>query len=133
MLTLPRSGLIAALNLGLEQAKGEWVARMDADDIARPTRLERQLAFAQHHPRAAAIGSFWQVIGADGAVKRIHAPPTAPAAIAASLRSENPLAHPTMLLRRAAVLARGGYRPAFLQAEDYDLWLRLVEQFEIRM
>jgi glycosyltransferase involved in cell wall biosynthesis len=130
---LAPSGLVAALNLGLQLAGGTWVARIDADDIAWPMRLERQMAFAQTHPNAAAIGSFWRIIDSHGTPGRIHSAPTEPAAIAASLQTHNTLAHPTMLLRREAVLHSGGYRKAFLPAEDYDLWLRLAEQFEIHV
>lgn len=128
---LPHTGLVAALNHGFDLASGTWVARMDADDIAWPARLERQMAFASFATNTAAIGSFWRVIDADGLVRRTISTPTTPAGIAASLKHSNCLAHPTMLLRRAAVLACGGYRPAFEQAEDYDLWLRLSEHFEI--
>ncbi|BDG72343.1 glycosyltransferase family 2 protein [Roseomonas fluvialis] len=132
VLRLPRSGIVAALNAGLAAARADWVARMDADDIAAPDRLEHQMAAAARHPESAAIGGAWRVVGADGRVRRHIAPPTEPDAIAEALLRHNPLAHPTMLLRRDAVLALGGYRAAFHSAEDYDLWLRLAERHPIR-
>lgn len=132
VLRLPRAGIVAALNAGLAAARAAWVARMDADDIAAPDRLERQMAAAAQHPEAAAIGSAWRVVGPGRAPRRVMIPPTEPAAIAAALMHHNPLAHPTMLLRRDAVLALGGYRAAFRSAEDYDLWLRLSERHPLR-
>lgn len=132
VLALPRRGIVAALNAGLDAAQADWVARMDADDIALPGRLERQMAEAARHPETAAIGGAWRVIGPDGAARRTIVPPAEPDEIAAALLRHNPLAHPTMLLRRDAVRALGGYRAAFRSAEDYDLWLRLSEHHPIR-
>jgi hypothetical protein len=132
VLTLPAGGIVATLNAGLRVAQADWVARMDADDIAHPHRLRRQMEEAQRHPDAAAIGAAWRVVGPDGRFRRLMVPPTEPGAIAAALLRHNCLAHPTMLFRRAAVLAAGGYRSAFRCAEDYDLWLRLAERHELR-
>ncbi|CAH0286238.1 glycosyltransferase [Roseomonas sp. CECT 9278] len=132
VLRLERAGIVPALNAGLGAARADWVARMDADDIAAPDRLERQLAAAARYPDAAAIGTGWRVVGPGGRVRRVIVPPVEPGAIAAALMHHNPLAHPTMLLRRDAVLAIGGYRGAFRSAEDYDLWLRLAERHPLR-
>jgi len=132
VLRLERAGIVAALNAGLAAARADWVARMDADDIAAPDRLERQMAAAARHPEAAAIGSAWRVVGPGGEPRRVVVPPLDPDAIAAALMRHNPLAHPTMLLRRDAVRALGGYRAAFRSAEDYDLWLRLSDRHPLR-
>lgn len=127
LLTLPQQGLVAALNRGMQEARTAWVARMDADDVASPDRLAVQLAVAEAHPEAVGIGSAWRIIDQNGRPLRIVRPPTDPGGIAAALVRYNCLAHPTMLLRRQAVIAAGGYREAFRHAEDYDLWLRLSE------
>lgn len=126
--TLPRVGLVAALNHGMRQSRAAWVARMDADDVACPDRLRLQMDAAAWYPDAAAIGGAWRVVDANGRARRVVRPPCEPDAIAVALLQHNCLAHPTMLLRRDAVLQEGGYRAAFQQAEDYDLWLRLAEQ-----
>ncbi len=131
ILTLPRLGLVAALNHGLRQARTSWVARMDADDVAWPRRLTVQMAAARAHPDAGAIGSAWRVIDPAGRPRRIVQPPVDPRAIAAALLQYNCLAHPTMLLRRDAVAAVGGYRAAFRYVEDYDLWLRMSERYPL--
>ncbi|WP_137179321.1 glycosyltransferase [Roseomonas sp. AR75] len=127
VLTQPRSGVVSALNRGLAASRAPWVARMDADDVARPDRLAKQMALAATTPQAVAIASGWRVVDAAGRVLREVTPPPGPQAIAAALPRGNPLAHPTMLLNRAAVLAVGGYRASYDGAEDYDLWLRLSE------
>jgi glycosyltransferase involved in cell wall biosynthesis len=127
VLALPRQGIVAALNAGLATARADWVARMDADDVARPGRLRAQLGAARAHPDSAAIGGAWQVVDRALRPRRVVTPPVDPAGIAAALLRHNCLAHPTMLLHRAKVLAAGGYRAAFRGAEDYDLWLRLAE------
>jgi hypothetical protein len=127
VLTLPPLGLVAALNRGMQEARGAWVARMDADDVAWPQRLTVQLAVAAAHPEAAGIGSAWRIVDQIGQFGEIVQPPTDPGDIAAALVERNCLAHPTMLLQRQAVITAGGYREAFLHAEDYDLWLRLSE------
>lgn len=132
VIAMPRRGIAAALNAGFQQAAADWVARMDADDIAAPERLRRQLAVAAAHPEAAAIGTAWRVMDAAGRVRSLVTPPTEPDTIAAALLRHNCLAHPTMLLRRQAVLQAGGYRAAFRSAEDYDLWLRLSERHSLR-
>lgn len=132
VLSTPPLGIVAALNAGFREARGSWIARMDADDIAEPERLERQiLAVAAADQAVAAIGSAWHVMDAAGRVRELVTPPTQPQSIAAALLQHNCLAHPTMLIRRRAVIDVGGYRKAFKGAEDYDLWLRLTERHSL--
>lgn len=124
----PGAGLIAALNFGIERASTELVARMDADDIALPTRFERQMARMAAEPDLLVLGTATRRIHARGNQIGIAVPPTEPAEIRAVLERVNPIAHPTVVMRRSAVEAAGGYRRAYLRAEDYDLWLRLAER-----
>ncbi|MGE4123630.1 MAG: glycosyltransferase [Solirubrobacterales bacterium] len=126
-----REGISAALNRGLALAKGELVARIDADDIARPSRFATQLAFLAAHPEVAAVGSDYEEIDAAGRTLRRVSLPAAPAEVRAWLPRSNCLAHPAVTMRRAAVLALGGYRRAFGRAQDYDLWLRLLDRWEL--
>ena len=125
-----REGLVAELNLGIAVARAPWVARMDADDVSRPLRLERQLDWATRHPGAAAIGALVQVTPAeivtDGMrhyIDWLNQVVTAED-VDRDLFVESPLAHPSVLLHRASALAIGGYRDGSFP-EDYDLWLRL--------
>lgn len=131
VLTQPLRGLVPALNRGLAEAQGRYVARMDADDVAMPERLACQVAALDRHLGVAALGSACHVIGQDGTVLGHRHPPADPAAIRRALRRGNCMIHPTMMLRRAAVLDAGGYRAAFRLAEDFDLWLRLSERHDL--
>ena len=127
----PALGLVAALNRGMAEARAPLVARMDADDVAAPERLARQAAELAANPQVALMGSAWRVVSATGLVRRVVRPPEGDAALRAAMLVSNALAHPTVMLRREAVLQAGGYRPAFLLAEDYDLWLRLLGRHEL--
>lgn len=124
------SGIVVALERARADARGRFLARMDADDVAMPERLEAQLALMEAGSRLAACGCgveyFPREAVRDGA-RRYEAwvnRATTPEAIAAAIFVECPLAHPTFFLRADAVEATGGYRDAGW-AEDYDLLLRL--------
>lgn len=123
------AGVVAARNLGLNAARAECVAFLDADDVAEPARLSRQLAFLRAHPEVAVVGSHIAYFSDGQGRLRTQAFPSGPANVARALEEGNPLAQPAVMLRKSAALAVGGYREAFrLGAEDYDLWLRLVEK-----
>lgn len=123
----PHQGIVAALNRGLVEARGDYVARMDADDIATPQRLMRQLAYMESHSDAAIVGSWADVIDADGKYtgQRLM-PPTQGKQLYLALCAKNVMIHGSIMTRRDAVLAVGGYRMGIAPAEDYDLWLRLA-------
>jgi hypothetical protein len=127
----PWAGLVASLNLGCSEARADYIARMDADDIAFPGRLATQVEFLDRHPRIAVVGSAVVRIDAAGRELRRNVCPTSHAAIVAALRSRTPFTHPSVMLRAEAFVAAGGYRPAYQPAEDYDLWVRLAERYEL--
>jgi glycosyltransferase involved in cell wall biosynthesis len=124
-------GIEAALNAGLAQAAAPLVAVMNADDVARPDRLARQAALLEAEPGVAAVSGAMSWIDPAGREFRVSRPPTGPAEIRATLRRTNCMAHPAVMLRRDAALAQGGYRTGFAYAEDYDLWLRLAERWDL--
>ena len=127
-----RIGLVAALNRGIAQARGELIARMDADDVALPHRLERQVAFLDARPDVAALGSSALLIDEAGRRIGVRHLPVDPTRIAEALRSgRNMLVHAAVTMRRAAVVEAGGYDDLFRHSEDYDLWLRLAERFAV--
>lgn len=119
------AGIVAALNRGLTECRAPLVARMDADDVCLPQRLAAQVNYLTQYPDLVAVGTAFQLISASGERGPIVRNPSSPRAIARGLRSANRLAHPTVMMRRDAVLAAGGYREALRHAEDYDLWARL--------
>ncbi|MCW3846628.1 glycosyltransferase [Sphingomonas sp. LB-2] len=125
-------GIVAALNRGCAAARASLIARMDADDIARPDRLTLQAAFLDRHPGVAAVGSAVTYIDAAGRETGRHAYPCGAERVARALRrGENALAHPAVTMRKAAFDAVGGYRERFRHAEDFDLWLRMAGRFAL--
>lgn len=124
------AGIVEALNNGIRAARGDWIARMDSDDIAVPQRLAVQYQFVKKDPNVIVVGSNILSIDPDGAplsIGRYQTDPTVMEELLLNGRAGS-LAHPTVLMRRAAVVAAGMYRKEFEWVEDTDLWLRLVEQ-----
>jgi glycosyltransferase involved in cell wall biosynthesis len=122
------SGLVATLNAGLALARGEFVARMDADDVALPRRLELQVARLDRDSDLVCVGGAYEVIDAKGRRIDLVRPPQAPEQIlAAALEGLSPICHPAALYRRDRVLGVGGYDVEVPVAQDYDLWLRLMD------
>jgi glycosyltransferase involved in cell wall biosynthesis len=118
------SGMVAALNSGLAACQSEYIARIDADDVALPGRLAAQVAYLDSHPDCIAVGTGYQTIDEEGNV--LAEQPMTMRDPVRALRWYNPLAHPSMMIRRSALVAAGGYNPAARHLEDYDLWLRLA-------
>ncbi len=123
----PPQGIVVALNSAIAQARAPYLARLDADDRARPDRLGKQFAFMEAHPEIGLLGTWAEVI--DGAGTRVGrlTPPADPARLARVLERTNPFVHSSLMMRTALVRRLGGYRSAFRAAEDYDLWLRMAE------
>jgi glycosyltransferase involved in cell wall biosynthesis len=127
----PNSGVVAALNRGCRLARSRYIARMDADDIALPDRLERQVNFLDSHPEVAVVGGAVTFMRADGTPGYTASCPVDDAGIKATLARSSPLFHSAVVMRKAALAAVGWYRPIARHAEDYDLWLRMADRFEM--
>ncbi len=124
-------GLAAASNLACELARGPLVARLDHDDVALPDRLDRQAAFLAAHERVAVVGGAAVVIDDAGTSHHLLRPPTDDVGIRAELGRHNCIIHPTVMLRREALRSMGGYRARFALSDDYDLWVRLAERYQL--
>lgn len=121
-------GLTETLNRGITLARTPLVARMDADDIAMPDRLAKQVDFLIDHPHHVAVGGAILKIDTDSDRLGVDRLPTLHEDIEAALLTRRTgLFHPTVLYRRAAVQAVGGYRVEHVAVEDHDLWLRLAQ------
>ena len=122
------TGLADSLNVGLRCARGEWIARMDADDICEPNRLEKQVAHASIHSNAVFVGSGLTIIDEHGCLGAQFSYPAGHKSLLKHLLSARRFPpHASAFYRRALVLDIGGYRGRIRRAEDYDLWLRLSE------
>jgi glycosyltransferase involved in cell wall biosynthesis len=131
ILRLGREGLVSALRAGAVEAQAEYVARMDADDVSEPERLERQVQVLEQRPRVGMVATWTTVIDEAGQELRREVLPSAHVDLARRLLLRNPFQHGSVLLRRAALEAAGGYRPDFGANEDYDLWRRLARSWEL--
>jgi glycosyltransferase involved in cell wall biosynthesis len=120
-------GLITALNHGLEAARGRYVARMDADDVCLPARLERQVEFLETHPGIFLVGSEIVLMDERGReIDRLRREPS-PERLALLLPQRNEISHSTIVFRRDPTLR---YREKMMLVEDYDLYLRLLSRGE---
>ena len=121
-------GLAAALNLGIERAQGAYLARMDADDVALPWRLERQVARLSATPGTAVVGTGVVELSATGELGRVHLVPGRPDVTRYRALFGTPFFHPSVLLDRAILEQHGlVYDPAFSVTQDYELWGRLLD------
>ncbi len=118
------SGYTVSLNMGLEMAKGEYIARMDGDDIALPERFAKQVLFMDNNPDVAVCGSSYQLSGTDTIIRM---PPGFEEAKVVALMNV-PVAHPTVFIRRSVLIQHQlRYNPVFEPTEDYELWTRIME------
>lgn len=124
-------GLSRSLNLGLEMARGEYVARMDADDISLPHRLDKQVRFMDEHPGVIVLGTGFSFIDVNGSHMADCQFPFEHELIVWALPFYNPVAHPTVMMRTFAIKELGGYDTAFRSAQDYDLWFRVASRGKI--
>jgi len=126
-------GLTKSLNIGLKLCRGEYIARMDADDISRPQRFEKQVRFLDENPKCVALGCWCDRINANGEIHGAYDKrPTRAEDIRKTLLVANCIAHGTAMLRRSSLVKIGGYNEKYKFAQDHDLWLRLSETGEIR-
>lgn len=121
-------GVTRSLNRALALACGDYVARMDADDISLPCRLEAQARFLTENPQVGVLGTRMAVIDewGDHCAIDYMKTPSSDADIRQSLWRRNALCHGSVMMRRDILEQAGGYDEYFVAAQDYDLWLRLL-------
>jgi hypothetical protein len=123
---------VPTLNELIAMAQGEFLARMDADDVALPDRFECQVAFLREHPDVGCVGGAILEIDEVGRELIMTPCPTDDASIQEKmLQGTCAIVHPTAMIRREAALAVGGYREEMLHLEDLDLWLRMGERYRL--
>ena len=124
------SGLVNSLNRGLGKARGEYLARMDGDDICFPHRFEAQVAALEARPGLGAVGGDVTLVDRAGLVVGQQVYPRGHQ-LKERLLCGSLLCHPCVMLRTGVLRELGGYRPYYAHCEDYDLWLRLSRLAEL--
>jgi glycosyltransferase involved in cell wall biosynthesis len=117
-------GLVKSLNRGINLAQGDYVARMDQDDLSAPERLEVQTAVLRSHPEIGLVCSAARIIDHDGLPIRLHAPNFSPEHFFFFLNYKNCIVHSSVLFRREIANLLGGYDESMLFIEDYEFWCR---------
>lgn len=120
-------GVTAALQAGLRNCRGKYIARMDADDIAMPERFAKQVAYLEAHRDVVVLGGAARLSVPGRSLITTIDPPLTHDALVWALKSGSPFVHSTVVMRRETLVQVGGYRAAFRFSQDYDLWLRLAE------
>jgi len=128
-----KPGIANALNLGLRESESEFIARIDSDDMMAINRISKQLEILEEHQEIGLVASNYYRINDAGKIISITKTEFNQDDLKKLLIFKNIIAHPTVMFRKSTVLRVGGYRSEFEGAEDYDLWLRLLNITEIKI
>ena len=124
----PHMGIVPAANFGLAQCRGEFLARMDSDDIAMPGRFEAQVRAMRRDPEVAVVGGVYDLVDGAGRLLRTEYPPADDESLQElALRGLTPIPQPLAMMRMSMVRQVGEYDVVVETAEDNDMWLRLGE------
>ena len=121
-------GLARSLNRGFAIARGKYVARMDADDISMPERLEKQAECLDRHPSVGVVGSAVRHIDERGRQLGMRHYHTSPGLVLWNMHFDCAMCHPSTMFRRSVFEEAGGYSPAAKNWEDYELWTRIMRR-----
>lgn len=124
-------GLTASLNKGIDAARGEFIARMDADDISYPERFEKQVAYLRANPDVCMVATSRERIDEDGNILSRKSFEPGKEKLRERMKVTCSVPHGSIMFRRKEVIELGKYREGILYAEDYDLWLRMIEKYNI--
>jgi glycosyltransferase involved in cell wall biosynthesis len=128
LISRPNKGLTKSLNEGVALAQGEFVARMDADDIASPERFQLQVDFLRAHPEVVLLGGCYDLIDDAGRfLRRMDQPSDNERLQELCLVGGTPICHPLVMMRLDALKRVNGYDESYEVSQDLDLWLRMGE------
>jgi glycosyltransferase involved in cell wall biosynthesis len=125
LISRKNKGLVASLNEGIKKAKGEYIARQDADDISKKNRLKKEMHAIDCYDNVALLGSSMQVMDMRGRILHAHYVLTEDPELRAELLVRSPFAHGSVIYKKEFAIDAGLYRESHWPAEDYDLWLRI--------
>lgn len=120
-----RKGFTRSLNSGIVSSKGEYIARMDSDDISANERLEKQLKFLKNS-RAHIAGTWARIIDHEGKKIGVAKPPTDSETIKRLIMLHNPIIHGSVMMEKGVFRNIALYSPYFRANEDYEVWLRAI-------
>ena len=123
-------GLTKSLNEAIKISRGEFIARMDADDISLKDRFEKQINFLNSNPDIFMCGAWADFIDKDGIFFKTYKRPITSKEIKKEIIFHNPFIHSTMMIRRNLFNKVGLYNESFRYAQDYELWTRIVSKFK---
>jgi glycosyltransferase EpsE len=124
-------GLTKNLNIGLRKAKGEFIARMDADDVSLPNRFATEVEFLDKHPDIALVGTWADVINSEGKVISDIKYVTDHNAIRRNMTERSQIIHPSVMFRKSIVKKAGFYDEKLRTAQDYEYFARVMSQFKV--
>jgi len=124
-------GLTKSLNKGLRLARGEYIARQDADDISMPERLEKEVEFLEQNRNIGLVGTDYLIINKKGEIVHNVKCLKGSRELKAKLLEGNQFAHGSVMLRRECIDKVGSYREEFKFAQDYDFYLRITEVYDV--
>ena len=127
LICTPMPGLVFALNLAAQSARGDYLVRMDSDDLSESNRLQAIRAYLQLNPHTDVVGSNYTMIDSQGSTIKISNQPIRNHDIRRLLPFNCVLAHPTVAMRKSLLLSLQGYMYGQV-SEDYDLWLRMLRR-----
>lgn len=119
-------GMTATMNRGLREARGEYIARMDADDVAKKNRFAKQVQFLDKHPEIALLGTAADIINNKGVVTGSLAYVTTHDEIKRHMMERNQFIHPSTMYRRSVLNDVGYYDVNFKIAQDYEYFSRMI-------
>ena len=119
------AGVAKSLNRGLALCSGKYIARFDSDDLSSHKRIQRQAEYLSENAAVGVVASWYEKIAGDGARREVVRAPLRHWDLYLRLLIENPICHPSVMMRRDILVSAGGYDEAFWTAQDTELWGRL--------
>lgn len=128
-------GIVNALNYGIKKAKGQYIARMDADDICYKERFEKQIKFLDKYIDVDVVGTSIEIFGDIDNESKLYNEEWFNKQFDFNSFEETEtiflrgcaIAHPTAMIRKDRIVKIGGYREEYKESEDYDLWMRIIK------
>lgn len=124
-------GLTKSLNIGLKLARGEYIARQDADDVSIPERLEKELDFLETHKDYAVVGTFVKIMNENSKIIHLLERPVEGTKIREFLKIDNCISHGSTMIRMESFYDVGSYDESIERSQDYELWLRISKKYRM--